>query len=106
MLKITSRDIAILRMCAACQVLTTSQAHQLHFHRVTVDAAQKRLRKLAGAQFLEAIESRTCTDNLYTLGKEGVNHVRKLGWKVERSNTIPKDLAHQSPLFYPMLTLF
>ena len=49
MTKLTNRDRKILRAVAACQVLATGQVHRWHFLNVSLNMAQKRLRKLVEA---------------------------------------------------------
>jgi hypothetical protein len=94
MTKLTSRDRKILRTVAACQVLNTSQVHQWHFGNVSLNMAQKRLRKLVESGYLDAMETKVCTDNLLVLGKEGQRELQQHGWSVERKYELPRDLAH------------
>jgi hypothetical protein len=94
MTKLTSRDRKILRTIAACQVLDTSQVHRWHFGNVSLNMAQKRLRKLVEAGYLDSLETKVCTDNLLILGREGQRQLQQHGWNVELKKEIPKDLAH------------
>lgn len=94
MTRLTDRDRRILRAVGACQVLGTSQVHRWHFLNVSLNMAQKRLRKLAEAGYLDAVETRVCSDNLLVLGKEGQRELQQHGWNVERKHDLPKDLAH------------
>jgi len=94
MTKLTNRDRKILCTIAACQVLGTSQVHQWHFGNVSLNMAQKRLRKLVEAGYLDSMETKVCTDNLLVLGKEGQRQLHQHGWNVEQRKEIPKDLAH------------
>jgi hypothetical protein len=94
MTKLTNRDRKILCTIAACQVLGTSQVHQWHFGNVSLNMAQKRLRKLVEAGYLDSMETKVCTDNLLVLGKEGQRQLEQQGWNVELRKEIPKDLAH------------
>src|SRR5713101_1379256 len=94
MTKLTSRDRKILRTIAACQVLDTSQVHRWHFGNVSLNMAQKRLRKLVEAGYLDSLETKVCTDNLVVLGKEGERQLQQHGWNVELKKDLPKDLAH------------
>jgi hypothetical protein len=94
MTKLTSRDRRILRTIAACQILDTSQVHRWHFGNVSLNMAQKRLRKLVEAGYLNAIETKVCTGNLLILGREGQRQLQQHGWNVELKKEIPKDLAH------------
>jgi hypothetical protein len=94
MTKLTSRDRKILRSVGACQVLGTSQVHRWHFLNVSLNMAQKRLRKLVEAGYLDALETKVCADNLLILAKEGQQQLQAEGWKVELRKDLPKDLAH------------
>ena len=68
MTKLTSRDRKLLCTIGACQVLATSQVHRWHFGNVSLNMAQKRLRKLVEAGYLDSMETKVCTDNLLVLG--------------------------------------
>jgi hypothetical protein len=94
MTKLTSRDWKILRTVAACQVLDTSQVHRWHFLNVSLNMAQKRLRKLVEAGYLDAVETKVCADNLLVLGKEGQRQLQQQGWDIEMKKELPRDLAH------------
>src|SRR6266478_1802186 len=94
MTKLTSRDRKLLHSIAACQVLATGQVHRWHFGNVSLNMAQKRLRKLVEAGYLDSMETKVCTDNLLVLGKEGKRELQEHGWNVELRKEIPKDLAH------------
>src|SRR5260370_6897411 len=98
MTKLTSRDRKILRTIASCQVLDTSQVHRWHFGNVSLNMAQKRLRKLVEAGYLDAIETKVCSDNLLILGKEGQRQLQQHGWNVELKKEIPKTLATHVPV--------
>src|SRR6266849_6364864 len=94
MTKLTNRDRKLMRTIAACQVLATSQVHRWHFGNVSLNMAQKRLRKLVEAGYLDSLETKVCTDNLVVLGKEGERQLQQHGWNVELKKDLPKDLAH------------
>src|SRR6266542_4881692 len=94
MTRLTDRDRRILRTIAACQVLGTSQVHRWHFGSASLNMAQKRLRKLVEAGYLDAVETRVRADNLLVLGKEGQRELQRHGWHVEPRRDLPRDLAH------------
>src|ERR1700687_3351641 len=52
MLRCTERDKSLIVKCTLCRWLTTTQIQRLYFPRATVNAVQKRLRKLADAGYL------------------------------------------------------
>jgi len=47
-LRLTDRDVRMLVKCGICRWLTTDQLRRLYFPKATLNAVQKRLRKLAG----------------------------------------------------------
>jgi DNA-binding PadR family transcriptional regulator len=94
MIRLTSRDMGIIRSTAACEVMTMLQLHQWHFDGLSVAATYKRLGKLAAAGYLKVVETKVGRDNLYTIGKEGGEALKKNGWKWEIKKEIPKDLEH------------
>ena len=61
---------------------------------VSLNMAQKRLRKLVEGGYLDAIETRVRADNLLVLGKEGQRELQRQGWNVEPKKDLPRDLAH------------
>ncbi len=92
MTRLTDRDRRILRAVGACQVLGTSQVHRWHFLNVSLNMAQKRLRRLVEAGYLDAVETRVRADNLLVLGKEGQRELQRQGWSVEPKRDLPRDL--------------
>src|SRR5713101_2210033 len=90
--KLTSRDRKLMRTIAACQVLATGQVHRWHFRNVSLNMAQKRLRRLVEAGYLDSIETKVCSDNLLVLGREGQQQLQQHGWNVELRKDLPKDL--------------
>jgi len=92
--KLTSRDFKVLWSCVDCQVLSTSQVWRWHFAGITLRKAQKRLLKLTQAGYLNAIETKVCSENLVVLGRQGGEELRKKGWKDEPRKELPKDLEH------------
>ena len=45
--RLTDRDVRMLAKCAVCRWLMTAQIHKLYFPDATLNAVQKRLRKLS-----------------------------------------------------------
>ena len=61
----------LLRLLAAARWLTTRQVHRRFFAERTMDAARKRLRKLAGDGYLVIVREGRMDQALFTLGREG-----------------------------------
>ena len=70
-MRLTPRCMNLLRLLAAARWLTTRQIHRRFFARRTVDAARKRLRKLAAARYLVAHREGRMHQALYAVGREG-----------------------------------
>jgi hypothetical protein len=61
----------LLRLLAAARWLTTRQIHHRFFAERTMDAARKRLRKLAAHGYLAMVREGRMDQALFTLGREG-----------------------------------
>lgn len=94
-MKLTARCTELLRLLATARWLTTDQVHRRFFPQASVDAARKRLRKLADAGYLVARQQNRMSVMLFALGPEGKRVLEDAGIeeiKVER--TPPKQFAH------------
>jgi len=94
MVKLTTRDKRILGKCADALWLTTSQVHALFFKDKTLDAVRKRLRKLAEANYLKAVQTRYFIDSFHTLDDAGVSFVRLTRPCIQLRRSIPEHLEH------------
>src|SRR6266852_5829795 len=52
--RLTDRDLRLLVKCAICRWLTTGQIQRLYFPKASLNAVQKRLRKLSDAGYLRS----------------------------------------------------
>ena len=69
--KLTERDRKILAKCALCRWLTTAQLQRLYFPAKSVNAVQKRLRKLADAGYLRSHQEHRTAEILHAVGPKG-----------------------------------
>src|SRR5207302_6999702 len=76
MIRCTERDKKLIVKCGLCRWLTTTQIHRLYFPGATVNAVQKRLRKLAEAGYLRTYRE---TSVLY-LRRVFTNELRRARW--------------------------
>lgn len=94
-MKLTKRCTNLLRLLCAARWLTTGQIHRRFFANATVDAARKRLRKLAKGNYLVVKRPNRMTQALFALGREGRRALEK-----DRMDAIslervpPKQLEH------------
>jgi len=83
-MRLTARDKEILRRLERCKWLTTSQIQRLFFPDVSLDSVRKRMRKLAGAKYLQSHQPHHMAEMLHGLGKPpkqlqhliGINDIR------------------------------
>ncbi len=83
-MRLTARDLEILRELERCKWLTTSQIQRLFFPGVSLDPVRKRLRKLAAAKCLRSYQRHHMSEILHGLGKPpkqiehliGINDIR------------------------------
>jgi len=83
-MRLTTRDKEFLRKLQRCKWLTTSQIQRTFFPDVSLDPVRKRMRKLAGAKYLQSYQRHHMTEMLHGLGKPpkqvehliGINNIR------------------------------
>jgi hypothetical protein len=91
--KLTARDERILAKCALCRWLTTTQIQRLYFPKASVNAVQKRLRKLTDAGYLRAHRENQMAEAVYAVGPKGKPLVEEQGLEVGAGDA-PKQLEH------------
>lgn len=69
--KVTSRDERILGKCAICRWLTTTQIQHIYFPEASLNAVQKRLRKLTDAGYLRTHRQNPMAEAIYSVGPKG-----------------------------------
>lgn len=79
--ELTSRDWELLEIVARAGFLATGQIHHHFFRRCSVNACQKRLRKLATARYLAAVRLSRTEQQLWRLGPAGIRMLTGRGWQ-------------------------
>ncbi len=92
--RITERDVAMLVKCALCRWLTTDQLRRLYFPTATLNAVQKRLRKLADAGYLRSHREHPTAESIHTVGPKGKPLVEEKGVEVAAGSDVPGQVEH------------
>jgi hypothetical protein len=92
--RLTDRDVRMLAKCAICRWLTTDQLRRLYFPDATLNAVQKRLRKLADAGYLRSHREHPTAEALHAVGPKGKLLVEARGVAVSPAVELPKQLDH------------
>jgi Replication-relaxation len=93
-LRLTDRDTRLLVKCALCRWLSTSQIQRLYFPDATVNAVQKRLRKLTDDCYLRSHRENQMAEAIYAVGPKGKPLVEGKGTEVAAGNDVPKQFDH------------
>lgn len=93
-LHITERDRRMLSKCAVCRWLTTDSLRRLYFPGVTLNAVQKRLRKLAEAGYLRSYREHPTAESIHALGPKGKLLVEERGIEASLPREVPRQLEH------------
>lgn len=91
--KLTARDQRLLAKCAFCRWLTTTQIQRLYFPKASLNAVQKRLRKLTDAGYLRAHRENQMAEAIYSVGPKGKPLVGEQGLETVGCE-VPKQLEH------------
>jgi protein involved in plasmid replication-relaxation len=94
MLRCTDRDKKLIVKCGLCRWLTTTQIQRLYFPRATVNAVQKRLRKLTEAGYLRTHRESMLTEALHTTGPKGKVIFEEKGLEHTGGNEVSRQIAH------------
>jgi hypothetical protein len=92
--RLTERDVRILAKCAICRWLTTDQLKLLYFPEATLNAVQKRLRKLAEAGYLRSYREHPSAEAIHAVGPKGKPLVEERGLTPSPALEVPKQLDH------------
>jgi hypothetical protein len=84
----------LIAKCALCRWLTTAQIHRLYFADATVNAVQKRLRKLSEAGYLRTHRESILSETLHTTGPKGKAIIEEKGLEWAGTNEVPRQVAH------------
>jgi hypothetical protein len=77
--KLTSRDEELVETVSAAGFLTTRQVHRYFFRESSMNACQKRLRKLAAAGYLAGLRLSRTEQQLWRLGRTGIRLFANIG---------------------------
>ncbi len=92
--RVTERDVRMLVKCALCRWLTTDQLRHLYFPKATLNAVQKRLRKLADAGYLRSYRDHPTAESIHAVGPKGKPLVEEKGVNVMVGGDVPSQLEH------------
>lgn len=93
MLRLTGRDRALIAKCAVCRWLTTGQLQRFYFPHASLNAVQKRLRKLARAGFLASVRDHRMAEALHTSGPKAKDVLASAGVAAPRADP-PRQRDH------------
>lgn len=92
--RLTERDLQMLVKCALCRWLTTDQLRRLYFPAATLNAVQKRLRKLSEAGYLRSYREHPTSESVHALGPKGKPLVEERGIEATLVDEVPRQMAH------------
>jgi hypothetical protein len=92
--RLTDRDLRLLVKCAICRWLTTGQIQRLYFPKATLNAVQKRLRKLSDAGYLRSYREHPTAEAVHALGPKGKPLVEEKGMEATVSAEVPQQIDH------------
>jgi len=92
--RLTDRDLRMLVKCAICRWLTTGQIQRLYFPKTTLNAVQKRLRKLSDTGYLRSYREHPTAEAVHALGPKGKPLVEEKGIEAALSAEVPQQLEH------------
>src|SRR5882762_12018476 len=92
--RLTDRDLRMLVKCAICRWLTTGQIQLLYFPKATLNAVQKRLRKLSDTGYLRSYREHPTAEAVHALGPKGKPLVEEKGVEATVSADVPQQLSH------------
>jgi hypothetical protein len=84
----------MLMKCALCRWLTTDQLKRLYFPQATLNAVQKRLRKLSDAGYLRSYREHPTAEALHALGPKGVPLAEERGIAATAGGEVPRQVEH------------
>jgi len=94
MLRLMERDKALIAKCGICRWLSTSQIQRLYFPRATLNAVQKRLRKLSDEGFLRSYRENLLSEAIHAVGPKGKAIVSDRGVEALGAAEVPRQFEH------------
>jgi len=93
-LRLTKRDIKILKKCISARWLSTSQIQQLFFPNATHNVVQRRLRKLGLVDYIFTHQANRMAEAIHTVGRSGKRVLEQDGLSVQLVRKPPVQLEH------------
>jgi len=84
----------MLVKCAVCRWLTTDQLKRLYFPEATLNAVQKRLRKLSEAGYLRSHQEHPTAEAVHAVGPKGKLLIEEKGLEVAVGGEVPRQVEH------------
>src|SRR6266566_2907656 len=94
MIRLTERDRRMLMKCAVCRWLTTDQIRRVYFPEASLNAVQKRLRKLSEAGYLRSHQEHPTAEAIHAIGPKGKPLVEEEGVEVAVGADVPRQVEH------------
>jgi hypothetical protein len=94
MLRCTERDKKLIMKCGLCRWLTTTQIQRLYFPGATVNAVQKRLRKLGEEGYLRTHREGILSEALHAAGPKARALFEENGLEYVGGNDISRQIEH------------
>lgn len=92
--RLTDRDVRILARLAVARWLTTAQIHRAYFPEATLNAVQKRLRKLSDSGYVRSCREHPTAEAVHAVGPKGKPLVEEKGIEVALGEEVPRQLEH------------
>lgn len=92
--RLTDRDVQMFVKCALCRWLTTDQLRRMYFADATLNAVQKRLRKLSDAGYLRSHQEHPTAEGIHAVGPKGKPLVEEKGVTVAAGGDVPGQVGH------------
>src|SRR2546425_1257545 len=92
--RLTDRDLRMLVKLAVCRWLATAQIQRFYFPEATLNAVQKRLRKLSDAGYMWSHREHPTAEAIHGVGPKGKPLVEEKGIEVTLTGEVPRQLEH------------
>jgi hypothetical protein len=92
--RLTDRDVRILAKLAVARWLTTAQIQRMYFSDATLNAVQKRLRRLSDAGYLRSHREHPTSEAVHSVGPKGKAIVEEKGIQATIGEDVPGQLDH------------
>jgi acyl CoA:acetate/3-ketoacid CoA transferase alpha subunit len=92
--QVTGRDLELLGKLAVCRWLTTTQIKRLYFPDASLNAVQKRLRKLAEEGFVRSVREHRMAEAVHAVGSKGIPLLEERGLEADKVREVPKQIEH------------